>query len=312
MDGKQSAKSFISAEFYFSLMSIPTSLNKPLSKRNLLLFLIFLIILDFFWILGTKVSALLLDRFLGSLGNADTYYSQIQYLNSVFSVVVAITAVIWGLIVDRFIIHRKKILIISNGLWIITNIFLGLFPISIKFYAIVQICWGIAMGANSPIIYSYLGDLFEIHDRGQYFAIFATFLYLIKGGSDEVSGIIGFLLNSWTNPSLVMAIGGAITLTLFILFIKEPKLAQIEPEFKDHIMQGGQYSYHIQIRDLKPILKQRTNLLFLIQGIFGTNWSNYCQFVYFILVYFQIERWLEYEFNCGYSFTGIWCYHWRL
>ena len=67
-----------------------------------------------------------------------------------------------------------------------------------------------------------------------------------------------------------MAIGGAITLTLFILFIKEPKLAQIEPEFKDHIMQGGQYSYHIQIRDLKPILKQRTNLLFLIQGIFGT------------------------------------------
>jgi MFS family permease len=134
----------------------------------------------------------------------------------------------------------------------------------------VQICWGISMGANGPIIFSYLGDLFGIHYRGRFFSIFATFLYFIKGGSDAISGIIGTVLNSWTAPSLIMAIGGIIALIIFIFSVKDPKLAQIEPEFEEKIAAGGVYNYRIRFKDLKMILTQRTNFLFLIQGIFGS------------------------------------------
>jgi MFS family permease len=172
--------------------------------------------------------------------------------------------------VDKFPKSRRKDLIVNNLIWIGANLTLYFTPISLDLYLLIQICWGLAIGANGPLIFSYLGDLFEINYRGRLFSIFATGLYFIKGSSNALTGLMGNLLGSWKEPSLIMAIGGIIVITLYAVGVKEPSLAQIEPEFKDQIASGKEYKYHLKLTDLKAIISQKTNLLFLIQGFFGT------------------------------------------
>lgn len=238
--------------------------------RNFAVFLSFLLILDFFWLLGTKISDILLDQLLRELeGNLDANFARIQSLDSIYNFVVAGAVIIWGILVDRFPTKRRIMLVFNNGLWILINFIFYYSAITIPMYTLAQVCWGITIGANGPIIYSYLGDLYEIRSRGRLFSIFATGLYLIKGSSSALTGILGQVFLNWKLPNLIMAYGSIIVLVSYFLWIREPKLAQIEPEFKEKIAQGQQYKYHLEKASIKTIIHQRTNFLFLIQGFFG-------------------------------------------
>jgi MFS family permease len=249
---------------------------QPSTKRSepivsVTVFLIALLFIEFFWFMGTKISEMLLDLQLQDFsGDVTTIYAQIQVADSFFNFVTAGAVLLWGIIVDRYPVYRKFCLMIANGIWIFANFILYFSPASFSMYLFVQICYGIAMGANGPIIYSYLGDLFAIEYRGRLFSLFNTILYLIKGSTVALNGIIGQWMSSWKFPNFLMAIGGLIMIILLIR-IREPQLAQVEPEFSSKIAAGISYKYRIQLADLKSIIKQPTNLLFLLQGIFGMS-----------------------------------------
>lgn len=240
------------------------------NKPHYGVFLAVLLGFNFFWLLGTKVSDLLLDLLLADLGgDSSLAYENIQTVDSIFNFTVAGAVLLWGYLVDRFPNKRRLYLIINNILWIGTNFFLYISDVSLVIYLIVQILWGITIGANGPLIFSYLGDLFRVNIRGRLFAVFATGLYLIKGASNAFNGILGNFFNNWKTPNMIMAIGGIILLILYSIFISDPQLAQIEPEFSNTIAQGQHYQYTLHFADIKQIIKQPTNRLFLIQGFFG-------------------------------------------
>jgi MFS family permease len=232
-------------------------------------FVIGLLIADFFWLLGTKISDMLLDLLVADFpGDPAEIYAQIQSIDGIGNYIVAGAVLFWGILVDRYPKSRKIWLWLANAGWIVVNICLFLLPTSFTLYIIIQVFYAIALGANGPLIYSYLGDLFPVTHRGRLFSVFTTFIYIIKGSIVAVNGIIGQLLNSWKAPLFIMAIGGLIIMILFI-FIKEPLLGEIEPEFTEKIQSGKKYSYYLQWKDIIAIMKQPTNLLFLCQSIFG-------------------------------------------
>ncbi|MHA1337824.1 MAG: MFS transporter, partial [Promethearchaeota archaeon] len=152
-------------------------------------------------------------------------FSEIQIAEALFSYTIALTIFIWGYLVDRYNNKRKLILGLASILWIIASFILFFTEINFQLYCIIQILWGLSFGANGPLLASYLGDIFKIENRGKLFSTFTIFVYIIKGSNIAINGIIGRSLSDWKAPTFIFAIVGIIIVIIFILFIREPKLA---------------------------------------------------------------------------------------
>src|SRR6056297_2279012 len=192
-------------------------------KQSFTIFLILLLLVNFFWFLGTTVSDMLLDELVLDFGGEyESTKNKIQFYDSFFQYATAFSVIFFGILVDKFPERRKSLLILVNIAWISVNVIAFSIDISDALYVLMQIIWGLTMGANGPIVFSYLCDLFEVNFRGRLFSIFAIVLYFIKGSSNVLTGIIGGDVDSWKLPLLVMAVGGSVALILFGLFAKEP------------------------------------------------------------------------------------------
>ena len=243
-------------------------------RKRYIIFLTWLILISLTWILGTKVSEMVLDYIV------ELHFEEIQLAESLFSYTIALTILFWGYLVDKYNKKRKIILVISSVLWMSASIFLFFVPINFFIYCFVQIVWGLSFGANGPLIASYLGDVFQIENRGKLFSIFTIFIYVIKGSNIAINRLIGEALFNWKAPSFIFAIIGMIVIIIFYFFVKEPLIALNEPEFKS--VEGFRYNYSIKVNQIKLIVGKRTNFLFLIQGISGmigvtivTKYMNY-------------------------------------
>ncbi len=233
---------------------------KNRSSKNII-FLFWLLIIEFCWILGTKVSELLLDYI------SELTFEEIQIAESFFNFTIALTIFFWGYLVDKYNNKRKLILIISFFLWISASFLLFFIPINFFSYSIIQIIWGLSFGASGPLIASYLGDILKVEKRGKLFSVFTIFIYIIKGSNIAINGLIGEMLGNWKAPTFIFAILGIFLILTFTFFSKEPLIALNEPEFNE--LENYRYNYTINIKDVKVIIKKKTNFLFLLQGISG-------------------------------------------
>ncbi len=102
------------------------------SKQNAT-FLIWLLAILFCWILGTKVSEILLDYIV------ELSFQEIQIAESLFNYTIALTIFFWGYLVDRFNNKRKVILTLSSLLWISGSFMLFFIPINLFTYSLIQI-----------------------------------------------------------------------------------------------------------------------------------------------------------------------------
>ncbi len=248
--------------------------NSTSIEKKDYLFLLWLLLINTCWILGTKISEMLLDLMV------ELKFEEIQIAESFFSYTIALTIFIWGYLVDIFNTRRKIILLISSLFWITASLLLFIIEINFFTFALIQVLWGLSFGANGPLLASYLGDLFKIERRGYLFSIFTIFIYIIKGSNIAINGIIGELIGNWKFPSFIFGLIGLIIVIIFVIFVKEPKIGSKEPEFLE--VHDISYSYRLKIRDIKIILQKRSNLLFLLQGISGmigvtivTKYLNY-------------------------------------
>ncbi len=241
-------------------MASLTLKNSEQGKRNTI-FLIWLLLIMLCWILGTKVSEMLLDHVV------DLSFNELQLAESLFSYTIAITIFFWGFLVDRYNNKRKIILVLSSILWIIASFLLFFIPIEFYSYCAIQVLWGLSFGASGPLIASYLGDIFRIENRGKLFSLFTIFIYLIKGSNIAINGIIGETTGNWRTPTFIFAFLGIFIVIFFYFFVKEPSIALNEPEFQEK--KAFVYNYHLNLNDVKLILSNKTNALFLLQGIFG-------------------------------------------
>ncbi len=234
--------------------------NRSLRKKNIF-FLIWLILVQACWFLGTKVSEMLLDYI------QEISFEEIQIAESLFNYSIALTIFFFGYLVDRYNSKRKLILVGSSVLWISASFMLFFLPINFTMYCVIQILWGVSFGAKGPLIASYLGDIFQVENRGKLFSIFTIFIYFIRGSNIAINGLIGTATGNWKLPTFIFAVIGCFIVVLFYFFANEPSIASIEPEFQN--LKGFIYNYHLTPADIKIVLKKKPNFLFLLQGISG-------------------------------------------
>ena len=214
-------------------------------------------------LLATNVSDLLI-----SLVTQTIPFATLQNIQAIYNVILAFSTLLWGYLVDRFPFRRKLIFIASAAVWIVTGVLLLLVPqaqVTPGLLLGIYVVWGLAIGANGPVLASYLGDLFRIEQRGRLFAAYTTLLYLIRGFALVGNGFIGYPLGSWTIPISIFALVGVGAVLLFWRLAPEPQFGGAEPE-----LDSVKYAFHFRPKELKPILKRRSNILFILQGISGS------------------------------------------
>ncbi|MCD6491839.1 MAG: MFS transporter [Candidatus Korarchaeota archaeon] len=184
-----------------------------------------------------------------------------------------LAAAIWGFIIGKYDLNRKKGLMYTTLLAAVFDIIAS---ISNSAYLLLScnVVIGISLGFSIPAIYSVIVDYFPIEER--LFAI-AVWNLLSSIGSTIgyafafASGILGnwrfaFIIASFT---LMLSI-------LALLVIKEPLKGQSEEILTDLFNKGLSYDYLLNERNFLVSLSRKTNFLLAVQSFFtSAGWGAY-------------------------------------
>ncbi len=212
---------------------------------------------------------------------------QLGNLTGVRSLLQALTTPIWGWWSDKH--SRKLVLAIGCFIWALFTI---LIAVSTQFIdlMIFRAITGIGLAVIVPTSQSLIADYFPPATRGKAFGwlglttvlgsvvgtIFAT---AIVSTYDYILGI-----DSWR---FIFIVWGVVSITLGLLvliFAKDPIRGEMEPELAKTITQEKADKYQPKASDFKKILKNRTFMIIVLQGMAGSiPWNG----IYFMIIWFE-------------------------
>lgn len=179
---------------------------------------------------------------------------------SIIMFLVAILNLLFGYLVDKF--PRKKLLIATSLIWVVGTVLLG---IANTFWVFILIgaTTILGYGCSYPAIMSITSDLIPSEERGKVYALIMT----ISGIGSAMAAVpfvfIAPNLPRWRDIFYYIGIVFAIGLILLIAFIREPTRGKAEAELRAI----KEYTYRITLRDLKEMMKIKTNQWLVIRVI---------------------------------------------
>jgi MFS family permease len=212
---------------------------------------------------------------------------QLGFITGVRNFAQSITTPVWGWWSDRF--SRRKVLAGGCFLW---AIFTTLMAFSVQYIDlfIYRLITGIGLAVIIPTTQSLIADYYPPEKRGTAFGwlgltgiigvilgtIFATALVT---GTKYIMGI-----DSWRFVFLIWGFLSIIMGFLILIFAKDPIRGEMEPELAGKITREKAEEYKIQKTDFKKILKNKTFILIVLQGISGTiPWNG----ILFMIIWFE-------------------------
>ncbi|MBD3352655.1 MAG: MFS transporter, partial [Candidatus Lokiarchaeota archaeon] len=227
------------------------------------IFIVFLAIFNYTnrAILVPNSKFILMDLIGMSVGEAESKSRLITNLHTIFKLSAAAFTIFYGYLNDKY--PRKWILALGGigySLGSIGTYFVGTYNGLIGLQIITAIC----IGASLPTSYSILSDMYPVANRSKVFGIF--------GLSTIFGDILGNLmvtllfpaditnLSAWRLPFLICGMLSLMLAILILLTAKEPKRGQMEENLKQVLSEESiEYSYRIQIDDLKQVWKNKSN-----------------------------------------------------
>lgn len=188
----------------------------------------------------------------------------IGFLTFSFTLITGLVMLIFGYLADKII--RKWIVLFGTLIFSLSSLITILVPsgyIGYILFYLFTIINGSAFGALLPSIFSLMGDIISQKDRSKGFSFFsiASLLGIAFG-----TGLATFAGSSdWRIPYLIIGVVALISTVLF-LFFKEPSrigkdyLYILDEEVID-------YSYRINVSDLKVIFKKKANIWLVINFV---------------------------------------------
>jgi len=228
----------------------------------------------------------------------------IGYVGSAFVLVGAIISLYFGFLTDKY--SRKKLLILTVLIGEIPCLLTGIHFFTETFYGFLamRILTGIGVGGVYPLTFSLLADYFSDKHRA-----IATAGIEIAWGCGLIMGPVlgGLALQTeygWRLAYVLAAVPNFPLIILFWFFAHNPQRGRSEKALRDAIDDGAVYKYRIKPADFKIILRNKTNILMLAQGIPGcipwgvlTFWS----ITYFI----QIRHMTQTNATMAWALFGI-------
>ena len=181
-------------------------------------------------------------------------------VTSLSTLVVAVSAVIWGYWGDRH--ERKPLLLIGTLIWAGAMFVTG-WAQSYSQILLFQLITAVGIGCISSVGFSVISDFIPPARRG----LALSFWGISQGGGAGAGAMLSGSLGAynWPLPFFLVASAGGL-FAIFYLFTFEPKRGQAEPELTTLFEAGDSYEHHIQWSDIRHIFSIKTNRWLFLQG----------------------------------------------
>ncbi|HEV7898180.1 MAG TPA: MFS transporter [Planosporangium sp.] len=182
-------------------------------------------------------------------------------VTAVSFLVTALAGVGWAYRSDRA--SRKPLLMVGTLLWaagLAATAMAGSWP---AFFA-AQMLASLGLGAVGSVGYSVVTDLISPLRRGLVMSLWG----LSQGVGTLAGTLLGGVLGAgdWRRPFWLLA-GVGVAATVAYLFTYDIRRGQSEPELARVFEAGGGYEYRISRSDLPAILRRRSNVWLILQGL---------------------------------------------
>lgn len=191
----------------------------------------------------------------------DVPEAAVGLVTAVSYLVSALAAVAWAYVGDRA--NRKSVLMSGTLIWAAGTAGTALTGSFAGFFA-AQMLAAVGLGAVGSVGFSVVSDLITPGRRG----LVMSFWGLSQGIGTLTGGFLGGVLGAsdWRRPFLVLS-GVGVAATVLYLFTTTIRRGQSEPELAAVFAAGGDYQHRISRADLPHILRRRTNVYLVLQGL---------------------------------------------
>jgi len=191
----------------------------------------------------------------------DVPEAAVGFVTAVSYLVSALAAVGWAYVGDRA--NRKFLLMTGTTIWAAGAAGTAYIDTFGGFLA-AQMLAALGLGAVGSVGFSVVSDLIAPRRRG----LVMSFWGLSQGIGTLAGGFIGGVLGAsdWREPFVVLAVVG-VSATVLYLFTTNIRRGESEPELASVFAAGGDYGHRISRADLPHILRRRTNIFLILQGL---------------------------------------------
>ncbi len=191
------------------------------------------------------------------------------YIGSAFTLLGALTSIIFGYLTDK--ISRKTLLILTVLIGEIPCLMTGIpyFTQTIYSFTTLRILTGIGIGGIYPITFSLIADYFREEHRAT-----ASAWVGVAWAIGMIAGPVmaGYLTNTygWRLAFILAAAPNFPTVLLFWLYARDPQRGRTEAALEDLIQRGVAYKQRIKLSDFKILFSNKTNIWMFLQSLPGT------------------------------------------
>jgi MFS family permease len=187
--------------------------------------------------------------------------SAVGAVTAVSFLATAIAGVGWAYWGDRT--NRKRLLMLGTVLWAAGLVATAMAGGWLAFFG-AQMVASLGLGAVGSVGYSVVSDLISPRRRGIVMSLWG----LSQGAGTLTGTLLGGVLGrgDWRRPFWLLA-GVGVAAALAYLFTYDTRRGQSEPALAQIFEAGGDYGYRISRADLPAILRRRTNVWLILQGL---------------------------------------------
>ena len=212
---------------------------------------------------------------------------QLGMITGVRSFAQSIFTPLWGWWSDKY--SRKRVLSAGCFLWAIFTIMMA-FTVQFIDLFIYRCLTGIGLAVIVPTAQSLIADYYPPDERGKAFGLLGLtgVIGVIVGTVFATALVTGtkfiFGIDSWRFVFLIWGTLSILAGILVLSFAKDPIRGEMEPELADTITSEKAEEYKVKKSDIKKIIKNKTFILIVLQGIVGSiPWSG----ILFMIIWFQ-------------------------
>ncbi|MGW4945459.1 MFS transporter [Actinoplanes sp. NPDC004185] len=180
----------------------------------------------------------------------------IALATTVMFLISAVAAIAWAYAGDR--LDRKPVLIAGTLIWVAGTAWSGLAG-SYPSFLLSQVLAAVGLGGVASVSFSVVSDLISPRRRG----LVMSFWGLSQGVGTLVGTLLAGVLGSadWRRPFVVVAVAGVIATVAYVFTFDVPR-GDSQPE-----LAGVEYDERIHHDHLPRILRRRTNVWLILQGL---------------------------------------------
>jgi MFS family permease len=227
-----------------------------------------IILIMFMMFTNTAAASMLIPLYGTIIGDLNIPQSLIFIPDSLFVLVTAIFAVVWGYYTDR--LDRSKIIMGGSFLSAIGFVYTA-FCGDFTSLLLARIITGAGMGCVLPVGFSIISDVIPAEERSGWFGFLAIF--------SSISNAIGQWMAAFLSPLNIMGMGWqfpfmfltfcAVFVIFFLMFIKLPEMGSTEDDLAElNKIKDLDYGYQINKKELLRMIKKPTNKYLILNGLF--------------------------------------------